>query len=62
MVDFGDLVHLAYRIVERHPEIAGRIRDRYRVVVLDEYQDTDPGQRMLLQAIFGRRVPRHRRR
>ncbi len=57
VVDFGDLVHLAYRVVERHPEIAGRIRDRYRVVVLDEYQDTDPGQRMMLQAIFGHGFP-----
>ena len=43
--------------MERHPEIAGRIRDRYRVVVLDEYQDTDPGQRMMLQAIFGHGFP-----
>ncbi|MET0830949.1 MAG: ATP-dependent DNA helicase, partial [Acidimicrobiia bacterium] len=57
VVDFGDLVHLAYRVVERHPEIAGRIRDRYRIVVLDEYQDTDPGQRMMLQAIFGHGFP-----
>jgi DNA helicase-2/ATP-dependent DNA helicase PcrA len=57
VVDFGDLVHLAYRVVDRNPELAARIRARYRVVVLDEYQDTDPGQRMMLQAIFGHGFP-----
>ena len=31
--------------------------DRYRVVLLDEYQDTDPAQRELLRAIFGDGFP-----
>ena len=57
VVDFGDLVRLAFDVVDSHPQIADRIRDRYRAVVLDEYQDTDPSQRMLLQAIFGHGFP-----
>ncbi|MDQ3782602.1 MAG: ATP-dependent helicase, partial [Actinomycetota bacterium] len=57
VVDFGDLIRLAYRVVLDHPDIAARIRARYRIVVLDEYQDTDPGQRRLLQAIFGGGFP-----
>ncbi len=57
IVDFGDLIRLAYRVVHDHPDIAARIRARYRIVVLDEYQDTDPGQRRLLQAIFGAGFP-----
>ena len=45
VVDYADLVGRAHRLVTTHPEIAQRIRDRYRVVLLDVYQDTDPAQR-----------------
>ena len=57
VVDFADLVTAAHAIVTTHPDIAHRIRDRYGLVLLDEYQDTNPGQRMLLLAIFGRGFP-----
>ncbi len=57
VVDYGDLILLAHRLVTAHPAVAARIRDRYRIVVLDEYQDTDPGQRELLRAIFGGGFP-----
>ena len=57
VVDFGDLIRLAHEIVATNPDLAARIRRRYRAVVLDEYQDTDPAQRRLLQAIFGDGFP-----
>ncbi len=57
VVDFGDLVAMAHRLVTTHAEIAARIRGRYRIVLLDEYQDTNPGQRELLRAIFGDGFP-----
>ena len=57
VVDYADLVGNAHRLVTEHPAIAQRIRDRYRVVLLDEYQDTDPAQRELLRAIFGDGFP-----
>ncbi len=53
VVDYGDLILFAHRLVTRHPHLAQRIRDRYRLVLLDEYQDTDPAQRELLRVIFG---------
>lgn len=56
-VDYADLVARAHRLVTERPEIADRIRGRYRVVLLDEYQDTDPAQRELLRAIFGGGFP-----
>ncbi|MBW3666465.1 MAG: ATP-dependent helicase [Actinobacteria bacterium] len=52
VVDYSDLVTLSTLLVRKHPELAAAIRDRYRVVVLDEYQDTNPAQRVLLHAIF----------
>jgi DNA helicase-2/ATP-dependent DNA helicase PcrA len=57
VVDFSDLVTLAYRLVTENPDLAARIRNRYRIVLLDEYQDTNPGQRELLRTIFGEGFP-----
>ncbi|WP_017541791.1 ATP-dependent helicase [Nocardiopsis halophila] len=52
-MDFGDQVALAARIAERHPEVGMAERSRYRVVLLDEYQDTSHAQLLLLRALFG---------
>ncbi|MEA3510566.1 MAG: ATP-dependent DNA helicase, partial [Actinomycetota bacterium] len=57
VVDYGDLVGRAHRLVTQHPAVAARIRSRYQVVLLDEYQDTDPAQRELLRAVFGDGFP-----
>ncbi len=57
VVDYPDLIRLAHQLVEDHPAVAARIRDRYRVVLLDEYQDTAPAQRELLRRIFGDGFP-----
>lgn len=57
VLDYADLIRMAHRLVTEHPRIAERVRSRYRVVLLDEYQDTDPGQRLLLGAIFGNGFP-----
>ena len=52
--DYGDLIRLAVELVRAHPEVADRIRNRYRCVLLDEYQDTNPAQRELFAGLFGR--------
>ena len=57
IVDYSDLVALAHRLLVDHPAIADRIRNRYRVVLLDEYQDTNPAQREVLRVIFGNGFP-----
>lgn len=56
VVDYADLIRLAHEIVSS-ATIAGRVRDRYRLVLLDEYQDTNPAQRELLLEIFGDGFP-----
>ena len=55
-VDFSDLITLAYEAVGEIG-VAERIRKRYRVVLLDEYQDTNPAQRELLLRVFGDAFP-----
>ncbi|TQN30484.1 DNA helicase-2/ATP-dependent DNA helicase PcrA [Haloactinospora alba] len=53
VMDYGDQVALAARIATRHPGVGELERSRYRVVLLDEYQDTSHAQLLLLRALFG---------
>ena len=52
-VEFADQVSLALSIVRRHAAVGEQLRDRYRVVLLDEYQDTNVAQTWLLAELFG---------
>jgi DNA helicase-2/ATP-dependent DNA helicase PcrA len=52
VIDFADQVALACEIVRAAPAVAASERARYRLVVLDEYQDTGVSQRTLLSTIF----------
>ncbi|MDT0331579.1 ATP-dependent helicase, partial [Nocardiopsis lambiniae] len=52
-MDFGDQMALAARIAEHHPEVGLIERGRFRVVLLDEYQDTSHAQLVLLRSLFG---------
>lgn len=53
VVDYGDLIRLTVQLVRDHPAIVAEVRDQYRCVLLDEYQDTNPAQRELFQRLFG---------
>jgi ATP-dependent DNA helicase UvrD/PcrA len=58
LVDFGDLMALGTRLAEHVPEVGMIERDRYGVVLLDEYQDTSVAQRRMLATLFsGPAVP-----
>ncbi len=52
LLDYGDQISLAARLAE-HPVVAAAERTAHRVVLLDEYQDTGVGQRVLLERLFG---------
>ena len=51
-IEFSDQVALALRIVRGAPRIATEFRDQFRVVLLDEYQDTSVVQTWLLSELF----------
>ena len=57
VADYADLVTLSTRLMRDHRELAETVRDRYRVLVLDEYQDTNPAQQVLISSIFGDGFP-----
>lgn len=52
VVDYAELVHRAVILAER-PEVSEELRRRYKVVFVDEYQDTDAAQVRLLRALAG---------
>jgi DNA helicase-2/ATP-dependent DNA helicase PcrA len=57
VIDYGDQIALAHRLVEEHPEVAEEFRNRFPVVLLDEYQDTNVAQARLLRALCGPGYP-----
>ncbi|MGW2179455.1 UvrD-helicase domain-containing protein [Streptomyces sp. NPDC001732] len=54
LLDFGDQIALSAELALTRPEVGAILRDEFRVVLLDEYQDTSVAQRLLLSALFGR--------
>jgi len=50
---FSDQLAQAARLVEKYPEITVSERHKYKVVILDEYQDTSYSQVRLLSTLFG---------
>ena len=55
LVDFGDQVALACRIVTDErvgPRVIAQYRDRFKAMLLDEFQDTSVAQTILLSSLF----------
>ena len=51
-VEYSDQVALALSVSERVPTVVDDYRSRYRVILLDEYQDTSVVQTRLLSTLF----------
>ena len=52
-MDFGDQMARAARVARDHPEVGASERGRFKIVLLDEYQDTSHAQVVMLNALFG---------
>ncbi|BBY41395.1 ATP-dependent DNA helicase [Mycobacterium mantenii] len=53
VMDFGMQMASAARLAATFPQVGEDLRRCYRVVLLDEYQDTGHAQRIALSALFG---------
>ena len=51
--DFGDLILKPYLLFKNHPEIRERMRQRFKYVLVDEYQDSNVAQFELLKILCG---------
>ena len=52
-VDFDDLILLVLRLFAEHPGALDECRERYRYIMVDEYQDTNNSQFELVQSLAG---------
>ena len=52
-VDFGDLILLPTKILRQHAEVRERTRQRFPVILVDEYQDSNIAQFELLRELYG---------
>ena len=52
VMDFSDQMALAAALASRFPDLGQAERDRYRVVMLDEFQDTSEAQLVLMRELF----------
>ncbi len=50
-VDFDDLILLTLKLLREHPDVLEACRNRYRYVMVDEYQDTNAKQFELVQLL-----------
>jgi DNA helicase-2/ATP-dependent DNA helicase PcrA len=53
LMDFSDQIELGARLAEDRPEVGLAERERFKVVLLDEYQDTSVAQATMLSRLFG---------
>jgi DNA helicase-2/ATP-dependent DNA helicase PcrA len=54
-LDFEDMLALAIRLFDQHPEAVEMVRDRFQAFTVDEFQDVNPLQAALLDRWLGDR-------
>ena len=52
-VDFGDLILLPMLVLKQNEQIRRRMHQRFKIIMVDEYQDTNVAQFQLLQVLSG---------
>ena len=52
-VDFGDLIKKPVEILQNYPEVSKRFHNRFKVIMVDEYQDSNIAQFELLKELCG---------
>ena len=54
-LDFDDLLIKTLELLTEHPPVLDYYRDRFRYILVDEYQDTNAAQYMLVRLLAGER-------
>ncbi len=57
VVEFADQMAIAARLAVEVPAVSAALRSTYRVVLLDEYQDTSAAQAIMLRGLFSGYTP-----
>ena len=51
IIDFADMEHFALKIFDDAPEVAAAYRNKFKFIMVDEYQDTNGVQEAIIQKI-----------
>lgn len=57
VVEFADQMAIAARLAQQVPAVSELVRSTYKVVLLDEYQDTSAAQAQMLRGLFSGPTP-----
>jgi DNA helicase-2/ATP-dependent DNA helicase PcrA len=57
LMEFSDQIELGARLARSRPEVGAEERSKFRVVLLDEYQDTSVAQALMLSSLFSGGTP-----
>lgn len=57
VVEFADQMAIAARLAAEVPQVSASLRAAFKVVLLDEYQDTSAAQAIMLRGLFSGRTP-----
>lgn len=52
-LDFDDLIMTTVNLLRAFPQVQARLRRRWRYILVDEYQDTNPAQYALIRELVG---------
>ncbi len=55
-VDFDDLIVLPIKLFKEHPEVLAKYRDRYKYIMVDEFQDTSHQQYEFMHLLADKNV------
>jgi DNA helicase-2/ATP-dependent DNA helicase PcrA len=55
LIDFGDQVTLTLKLLREHPAVLARYQERFRYILVDEFQDTNYAQYLLVKLLGGHR-------
>jgi DNA helicase-2/ATP-dependent DNA helicase PcrA len=53
-LDFGDLIMQTVLILQRYPKLLNQYQEKYKYIMVDEYQDTNHAQYMLIKLLSER--------
>jgi DNA helicase II / ATP-dependent DNA helicase PcrA len=57
LVDFGDQIHRTLQVLRAHPALLASLRERFRYVLVDEFQDTNHAQLELVRLLADGEAP-----
>ncbi len=50
-IDFDDIIMLTVGLLQQHPDVLARWQERFRYLMVDEYQDTNPAQYLFISLL-----------